>query len=302
MSKLLQRKVFGLEFKNPIIPASGCFNMGKEVDANFFPIKIFGGLMSKGITRANRLGNPAPRVAETASGMLNAVGLQNPGVDHFIKHDLPFLKKQGSPVFANACGNTVDDYLYVVGQLEKTNIDAIELNVSCPNVKMGLSFGTDAGAVEEVVSAVRKITKKPLVVKLTPNVTSPALIAKAAENAGADGISLINTLGGMAVDIKTRKPVLGNRAGGLSGAAVKPVALKMVHDVYKAVKIPVIGLGGIQNYKDIIEFMLVGATLVQVGTTLMTDPMSIPQMIADLENWCKENKIKNLDEIVGGLL
>jgi dihydroorotate dehydrogenase (NAD+) catalytic subunit len=203
---------------------------------------------------------------------------------------------------ANACGNSVEDYVYVVEQLEQTNIHAIELNVSCPNVKAGLSFGTDPQAVHEVVTAVRKITKKPLILKLTPNVTSVAPVAKAAEDAGADGISLINTVASMAVDINTRKPILGNISGGLSGPAVKPIALKMVHDVYKAVKIPVIGLGGISNYNDIIEFMLCGATLVQVGTVLLTDPMAVPKMIVDLENWCKENNLKNLDEIVGGLI
>ncbi|MCL2228849.1 MAG: dihydroorotate dehydrogenase [Firmicutes bacterium] len=300
---VLERKVLGLKFKNPILPASGTFNMGREV-AEFYELATFGGLITKGVTRAKRQGNVAPRTVETVGGMLNSVGLQNPGVDAFIKNDLPFMKKQGVPVIANACGTTIEDYVYVASQLDKSNVDAIELNISCPNLGKscgGMSFGVDPEMTKEVVSAVRKVTKKPLIVKLTPNVTNIAVIAKAAESAGADAISLINTLAAMAVDIKTRKPILGNKVGGLSGPAVKPVALKMTWDVFNAVKIPVIGCGGISDYRDVIEFMLCGATLVQVGTGLLTDPMCVPKMVADLEKWCRENKINSLDEIVGGL-
>jgi len=302
MALVLERKVLGLTFKNPLLPASGTFSMGREIDDAFFPIKEFGGLITKGVTKEKRQGNVAPRSVETAGGMLNSVGLQNPGVDKFIEIDLPFMKSQGIPVIANACGSAIEDYCYVVSQLDKTNIDAIELNISCPNVKEGgMSFGVFPESTKKIVSAVRALTKKPLIVKLTPNVTNIAEIARAAEEAGADAISLINTLSGMAIDINTRKPILGNRVGGLSGPAVKPVALKMVWDVYNAVKIPVIGCGGVADYRDVIEFMLCGATLVQVGTTMLADPMCIPKIAADLESWCKQNNIKNLDEIVGGL-
>jgi dihydroorotate dehydrogenase (NAD+) catalytic subunit len=300
--KTLQRKVLGLDFQNPVIPASGTFNFGREIN-EFYPINKLGALITKGLTREKRLGNLTPRVAETSGGMLNSVGLQNPGVDSFIKDELPFMLSQGVPVIANACGNTVEDYLYVVSKLCETNIAAIELNISCPNVKLGgMSFGVDPVQVENIVQQVRKVCPKPLIVKLTPNVSNIAENAKAAERGGADAISLINTLAGMAVDIQTRRPLLANRIGGLSGPAVKPVALKMVWDVYNAVKIPVIGCGGVSNFKDVIEFMLCGATLVQVGTLNMTDPMATYQIIEELENWCKTNNIKSLDEIVGKLI
>ena len=298
----LKRKVLGHEFQNPILPASGTFNFGREINS-FYPINKLGGLITKGLTKEKRLGNMTPRVAETAGGMLNSVGLQNPGVDSFIKEELPFMLAQKVPVIANACGNTVEDYSYVVEALCKTDIAAIELNISCPNVKQGgMSFGVDPVAVENITREIKKICTKPLIVKLTPNVSNIAENAKAAERGGADAISLINTIAGMAVDIETRKPILANRIGGLSGPAVKPVALKMVWDCYNAVKIPIIGLGGISNYKDVVEFMLCGATLVQVGTLNMTDPMETYKIIEDLENWCNKNNITSLDEIVGKLI
>ena len=298
----LERHVLGLIFKNPVLPASGTFNMGREINENFFPIKHLGGLITKGMTPTKRAGNPAPRVAETHAGMLNSVGLQNPGVDVFIRDDLPFMKSHGVPVIANACGNTVEDYCYVVKQLDKSAIDAIELNISCPNVKEGgMAFGICPDAAARVVSAVRRLTKKPLIVKLSPNVSNIALIAQAVERAGADAVSLINTVTGMAVDIDTRRPILGNRIGGLSGPCVKPIALKMVWDVYNSVEIPVIGCGGASNYRDVLEFMLCGATLVQVGTLCMTDPMEMQKIVSALEKWCLDNNIKSLDEIVGRL-
>lgn len=302
MKKILQQTVLGLHFQNPILPASGTFNMGREMN-ELFPIKILGGMITKGLTREKRLGNSAPRCAEVYGGMLNAVGLQNPGVDDFIKTDLKWLKSHGAPVIANACGNTADDYVYVVQQLCKTDIDAIELNISCPNIKAGgMAFGIDPIAVEQIVKTVRPHCTKPLIVKLSPNVANIASNALAAERGGADAISLINTVTGMAVDIETRRPILGNRIGGLSGPCIKPIALKMTWDVYNAVKIPVIGCGGASNYRDVIEFILCGASLVQVGTLCMTDPMAVPQIISDLEKWCVEKGIKSLDELRGKLL
>ncbi len=301
MSKL-KRNILNIEWQNPILPASGTFNFGREIN-EFYPIGKLGGLITKGITREKRLGNLTPRTVETYGGMLNSVGLQNPGVDNFIKNELPFMLEQSVPVIANACGNTTEDYTYVVERLCKTDVHAIELNISCPNVKEGgMSFGVDPKAVEQIVKDVKTICSKPLIVKLTPNVSNIAENARAAECGGADAISLINTIAGMAVDINTRKPILGNRIGGLSGPAVKPVALKMVWDVYNAVKIPIIGCGGISNYCDVIEFMLCGATLVEVGTLNMTDPMATYKIIQNLDEWCDKNNIANLDEIVGKLL
>lgn len=302
MSKdLLKQTVLGLEFQNPILPASGTFNFGKEIN-QFYPISKLGGLITKGLTPETRLGNKSPRVAETYGGMLNSVGLQNPGVDKFIANELPFMLAQGVPVIANASGNTAEDYKYVVKRLCEVGVHAIELNISCPNVKAGgMSFGVEPCAVENIVKQVRPVCTKPLIVKLSPNVANIAENARAAERAGADAVSLINTITGMAVDIQTRRPLLGNRIGGLSGPAIKPVALKMVWDCYNAVKIPVIGCGGVSNYKDVIEFMLCGASLVQVGTLNLTDPMATYQIIKDLEKWCKDNGVKSLDEIIGKL-
>jgi len=300
MNKSLQIKTLGLTFKNPVLPASGTFNFGREIN-EFYDIGKLGGLVTKGISAEPRLGNPNPRCMETAGGMLNAVGLQNPGVDAFIKKDLPFMKSHGIPVIGQAIGNTVEDYITVVKKLCAAGVDAIELNVSCPNVKAGCSFGQDPELLEDLVRAVKAICPIPLIVKLTPNVTSIAACATAAECGGADAISLINTIAGMAVDINTRRPILANRTGGLSGACIKPVALKMVWEVYNAVKIPVIGIGGISNFRDVLEFMLCGATLVQVGTLNMTNPMETPKIIADLEKWCKDNNVKHINEIIGGL-
>jgi len=301
MSKILERKLLGLTFKNPILPASGTFAFGKEINDDFYPIKNLGGLVTKGISSIPWQGNPTPRCAETPGGMLNAVGLQNPGVDVFIKDYLPFMKSHGVPVIAQAIGKSAEEYLDVVKKLCVKGVDAIELNVSCPNIATGCSFGVDPIALETLVRDVKKICPLPLIVKLTPNITNITTTALAAERGGADAISLINTIAGMAVDIETRKPILGNRVGGLSGPCIKPVALKMVWEVYNAVKIPVIGCGGITNFRDVIEFMLCGATLVQVGTLNMTDPMETHKIIDDLENWCVANNIKNLNEIVGGL-
>lgn len=298
----LERKFLGKTFKNPILPASGCFGFGREMN-ELFPISEFGGLITKALTKMPRSGNAAPRIAETYGGMLNCIGLQNPGVDAFVEKELDFMLSHGIPLIANVSGYCEEDYLYVVEKLTETKVDMIELNISCPNVKSGgMSFGVDPVAAEDIVRKVKKIWTKPLIVKLSPNVTSIAEIAKAAERGGADAISLINTVTGLAVDLDTRKPILSYVTGGLSGPAVKPIALKMVRDCYKAVKIPIIGLGGISSYKDVIEFMLCGATMVEVGTLLMTDPLAVRKIFTDLSDWCEKNKISNLDEIVGGLI
>ena len=300
--KRLERRILGLTFKNPVLPASGTFAFGLEINKDFYPIRDLGGLITKGISSVPWDGNPTPRCAETPGGMLNAVGLQNPGVNIFLRDYLPFMQSHGIPVIAQAIGKSAEEYVDVVQKLCVNGVDAIELNVSCPNVKCGcISFGVDPVALEALVRDVRKVCTLPLIVKLSPNVTSIAACALAAERGGANAISLINTLAGMAVDINTRKPILGNTTGGLSGPCIKPIALKMVWDVYKAVKIPVIGCGGISTYRDVIEFMLCGATMVQVGTLNMTDPMATRQIIDDLENWCVANNIKNLDEVIGGL-
>jgi len=301
MNRLI-RHVLGLTFKNPILPASGTFAYGKEINEHFYPIKDLGGLITKGISSTPWEGNPTPRCTETAGGMLNAVGLQNAGVEVFVRDHLPFMKSHGIPIIAQAIGKSREEYLDVVKKLCAAGVDAIELNVSCPNIKIGCSFGQDPVALETLVRDVKKVCPVPLVVKLTPNITNITPVALATERGGADAISLINTIAGMAVCIDSRKPILGNRVGGLSGPCIKPIALKMVHEVYNAVKIPVIGCGGISNFRDVLEFMLCGATLVQVGTLNMTDPMKTLEIIDDLENWCVANNIDNLDEIVGGLM
>ena len=254
----LKTTVAGVEFKNPIIAASGTFGFGREYN-EFYDVGLLGGISSKGLTLEPRRGNPPVRIAETPSGMLNSVGLQNPGVEHFIEYELPFMRGLGTVVIANAAGSSESDYVRIVEILSGADVDMIELNISCPNVKAGgMAFGVAPEGVEHIVRAVRKACKKPLIVKLTPNVSNIADNARAAERAGADAISLINTVAGMAVDFKKRKPVLGVVGGGLSGACVKPIALRMVHECYKAVKIPIIGMGGIMSGEDAGEFMLCG--------------------------------------------
>jgi dihydroorotate dehydrogenase (NAD+) catalytic subunit len=272
-----------------------------EIHEQFYPISKLGGLLSKGVATVPWAGNSVPRCTEANNGMLNAVGLQNAGVDEFIKKYLPFMKSHGIPVIPQAIGKSAEEYVEVVRRFVAAGCDAIEINVSCPNVKKGCAFGTDPVALKALVRDVKAVCPIPLIVKLTPNVTSIAETALAAERGGADAISLINCLLGMAVDINTRRPVLANVRGGLSGPAIKPVALRMCWDVYSAVKIPVIGGGGISNWRDVIEFMLCGATLVQIGTLNMTDPMAVLQIIQDLEKYCVDNNIKSLDEIVGKL-
>ena len=267
-------KLCGVELDNPVIPASGTFGYGYEF-AQFYDINILGSISVKGTTKDARFGNQTPRIAECEGGMLNSVGLQNPGVDNVISHELPELRKCFTkPIMMNVSGFSVDDYVYTVEKLDgEGDIGWFEVNISCPNVHGGgMAFGTSAENAAKVTEAVRKATKKPIIIKLSPNVTDITEIAKACEAAGADGISLINTLFGMKIDLKRRRPVLANKAGGYSGPAVKPVAVRMVYQVYEAVKIPIVGMGGISSAEDVLEFMLAGATAVEVGAANLTEP------------------------------
>ena len=291
----------GVELDNPVIPASGTFGYGKEF-AELYDINILGTFSFKGTTKDPRLGNPVPRIAEAASGMLNAVGLQNPGVDHVIAHELPEMKAFfHKPVMANVSGFSVDDYVYTCEKLDKEpQVGWLEVNVSCPNVHGGgMSFGTDPKAAAGVTRAVKAVTTKPVILKLSPNVTDIAEIAKACEAAGADGISLINTLLGMRIDLKTRKPILANTTGGLSGPAVFPVALRMVYQVARAVSIPVVGMGGISSAEDVLEMMMAGATAVEVGAANLVDPFACKKIIEELPTAMDKYGIKTLQELKG---
>ena len=292
----------GIEIDNPVIPASGTFGYGIEF-AELYDINILGTFSFKGTTKNERFGNPTPRIAETHSGMLNSVGLQNPGVEHVIAHELPELKKIFyKPVMANVSGFSVEDYVYTCERLDgKEQIGWIEVNISCPNVHGGgMSFGTSPEAAAEVTKAVRAVTKKPIIIKLTPNVTSISDIAKACEFEGADGVSLINTLSGMRIDLKSRAPILKNVTGGLSGPCVFPIALRCVYQVYDAVKIPIVGMGGISSAEDVIEMMLAGATAIQVGAANLVDPFACKKIIEALPSVMEKYKINNLTEIIGG--
>ena len=292
----------GIELDNPIIPASGTFGFGYEF-AEIYDINCLGTFSFKGTTKDPRFGNPTPRIAECDAGMINAVGLQNPGVEKVISEELPKLKACfNKPVMANVSGFSVEDYAYTVEMLDsQEQIGWFEVNVSCPNVHGGgMSFGTSAEAAAEVTSAVRKVTKKPLYIKLSPNVTNIVEIAKACEAAGADGISMINTMLGMRIDLKTRKPVIANKMGGFSGPAIKPVALRMVYQVYEAVKVPIIGMGGIATAEDVIEMMLAGATAVQVGAANLVEPYACKNIIEDLPRVMEKYKINSLTDIIGG--
>lgn len=292
----------GVKFRNPIVTASGTFGFGYEYD-EYAPLSEYGGFAAKGLTRQPRGGNAAPRIIETPSGILNSVGLQNPGVEVFAEYIMPDLaEKFDTNVIANMSGNTIEEYAEMAEILSATDAAIIEMNVSCPNVKHGgMAFGTNAAVVEELTKEVKKHCTKPLVVKLSPNVTSVAEIAKAAEAGGADGVSLINTLLGMKIDINTRHPMLANNTGGLSGPAVKPVAVRMVHDVYNAVKIPIIGMGGVMNGADVIEFMIAGASLVALGTGLFAKPDMILDVKKEILAYMERFKIEDINEIIGTL-
>ena len=292
----------GIELDNPIIPASGTFGFGYEF-ALIYDINILGSISFKGTTKDPRFGNPTPRIAECEKGMLNSVGLQNPGVDKVISEELPKLKACfKKPVMANVSGFSVDDYVYTVEKLDAdASIGWFEINISCPNVHGGgLAFGTSAENAAAVTKAVKRVTKKPVIIKLSPNVTDITEIAKACEAEGADGISLINTLLGMKIDLKTKKPVLANKAGGFSGPAIKPVAVRMIYQVYDAVKIPIVGMGGVSTAEDVIELMLAGATAVEVGAANLVEPFACKNIIEDLPRVMEKYKINNLKDIIGG--
>ena len=293
----------GIKMKNPITVASGTFGYGREY-GEFFDLSKLGAIITKGTSYEPKSGNKAPRVCETTAGMLNAIGLENPGVKYFIENDLPYLKKFDTAIIVNAFGGkggTIEDYVKICEVLNNIDIDGVELNLSCPNVKKGcLAFGTTYEGVKEVTSACRKVlTNKPLIVKLTPNVTDITLPAKAAQDAGADAISLINTITGMAIDIDKRKPVLANNTGGLSGPAIKPVAVRMVYQVAQAVNIPIMGLGGIVTGEDAIEFMLAGATAVSIGTGNFITPETSIEAVKGIERYMQKHNIDNIKDIIG---
>ena len=291
--------VCGKHFKNPVIAASGAYGFGEDY-TDLYPLSELGGISCKGTTIAAKDGNIPPRIAETPSGILNSVGLQNPGVDKFINYYLPRLKKQDTVVIANIAGATVEDYAEVAARLDATDVDMIELNISCPNVKQGgATWGVTCSGAASVTKAVRNATKKPVIVKLTPNVTDITEIAKAVEAEGADSVSLINTLLGMRIDIRTRRPILHNNVGGLSGPAVFPVAVRMVWQVSNAVKIPVIGMGGIASAEDAIEMMMAGASAVQMGTAIFGDPYAPIKVCDGMKKFLQENKIEKISDIVG---
>ena len=292
----------GTELKNPIIPASGTYGFGYEF-ADIYDINVLGSLSFKGTTLEPRFGNPTPRIAECAEGMLNAVGLQNPGVDKVLSEELPKLKACfDGPIMANVSGFSLEQYRETVRKLDaEKQIAWFEINVSCPNVHGGgMSFGTDPSAAAAVTAEVRKVTDKPIIMKLTPNVTDIVSIAKACEEAGADGISMINTMLGMVIDLKKKKPVLANKMGGFSGPAIKPVAVRMIYQVYEAVNIPIVGMGGVSTAEDVLELMLAGATAVQVGAANLRDPFACKKIIEDLPRAMEKYGIKNLQDIIGG--
>lgn len=289
----------GLKLKNPIIPASGCFGFGEEF-AELYDLSLLGGIMAKAATLTERVGNDLPRVCETQSGMLNAIGLKNPGIDIIMNEKYPFLRKFDTTIFANVAGSTEEEYLEICRRLSNSHlVDAIELNISCPNVDAGgLAFGTDPLVAANLTRKVKEICNKPLYVKLSPNVTDIVAIAKAVEAAGADGISMINTVTSMRIDLKTKKPILGNKTGGLSGPAIFPLAIRMIHDVAKAVSIPIIGMGGISSTDDVLEMLMAGASAVGIGTANLYDPFICPKIIEELPKRMDELGIKSIQALI----
>lgn len=298
----LRVDINGLELKNPVSTASGTFGFGEEFE-DFIDLSRLGGIFVKGLTLKNREGNDYPRMAETASGMLNAVGLQNKGIDYFINTIYPKIKKFNTEIFPNINGSVVEDYIQVAEKLnEVEGINSIELNISCPNVKEGgMAFGVSCPSAIAVTQAIRDVFDGTLIVKLSPNVTDITEIAKGVEGAGADAVSLVNTFLGMAIDAKTRKPILSTITGGLSGPAIKPIALRMVWQVYNAVKIPIVGMGGIMNATDAIEFMLAGSTAIQVGTANFVDPQVSIKILDGIEDYCKQNNVSAVKDLIGAM-
>lgn len=293
--------IAGVEFKNPVMTASGTFGSGMEY-SDFVDLNRLGGVVTKGVANVPWEGNPVPRVAETYGGMLNAIGLQNPGIDVFLQRDLKFLEQYDTVKIVNVCGKSVEDYLEVVEKLGDTCVDMLEINVSCPNVKEGaIAFGQKADCLYDITSRIKKTAKQPVIMKLSPNVTDITEMAKAAEAAGADAVSLINTLTGMKIDVHRRTFVLANRTGGLSGPAIKPVAVRMVYQTAQAVKIPVIGMGGIATAEDAVEFLLAGASAVAVGAMNFVNPYATTEIVEGIENYMKQYEIEDIRELIGGV-
>lgn len=295
-------KIAGVTFKNPVMTASGTFGSGMEY-SDFVDLNRLGAVVTKGVANVPWEGNPTPRVAEVYGGMLNAIGLQNPGIDVFMERDLEFLKNYDTNVIVNVCGKTVEDYLEVVERLSDTSVSMLEINVSCPNVKEGaIAFGQKADSLYDITSQIKKKAKQPVIMKLSPNVTDITEMAKAAEAAGADALSMINTITGMKIDIHKKKFVLANKTGGMSGPAVKPVAVRMVYQTAQAVKIPIIGMGGIGNAEDAIEFLLAGASAVAVGAMNFVNPYTTVEVVEGIEAYMRQYGIENVTELIGGVM
>ena len=293
--------IAGVEFKNPVMEASGTFGSGMEY-SEFVDLNRLGAVVTKGVANVAWPGNPTPRIAETYGGMINAIGLQNPGIDVFAKRDIPFLKQYDTKIIVNVCGRTTEDYVEVVERLGDEPVDMLEINISCPNVKEGgIAFGQDPKAVEAITREVKKHAKQPVIMKLSPNVTDITVMAKAAEAGGADVISLINTLTGMKIDINRRTFAVANKTGGLSGPAVKPVAVRMVYQAANAVKIPIIGMGGIMNAEDALEFILAGATAVSVGTANFHNPYATAEVVSGIESYMKKYNVEDINDLVGAV-
>lgn len=293
--------IAGIELKNPVMTASGTFGSGQEY-SEFVDLNKLGAVVTKGVANVPWPGNPAPRIAETASGMINAIGLQNPGIDIFVKRDIPFLKKYDTKIIVNVCGKTKEDYIEVVERLADEPVDLLEINISCPNVKEGgIAFGQKAEAAYEITRAVKERAKQPVIMKLSPNVTDITEMARAVEAGGADAVSLINTITGMKIDVHRRKFALANKTGGLSGPAIKPVAVRMVYQVANTIKLPIIGMGGIADAEDALEFILAGATAVSVGTANFADPCTTVNVIEGIRNYMERYKIDDINELIGAV-
>ena len=292
-------KIAGKEFKNPVTVASGTFGSGREY-SEFIELSKLGAVTTKGVSNVAWEGNPTPRIAEVYGGMLNAIGLQNPGVDVFIERDLPFLEQQNTGIIVNICGKTIEDYIEVVERLSESSVDMFEINISCPNVKEGgIAFGQSPDLIKEITSTLKSRSKKPIIMKLSPNVTDITVMARAAQEAGADAISLINTITGMKIDIHKRKFVLANKTGGMSGPAIKPIALRMVYQAAQVVDIPIIAMGGITTAEDAIEFIMAGASMVSVGTANFYNPYASLEIVEGIEEYLQQNSISNIAEIRG---
>lgn len=291
--------IAGVEFKNPVMEASGTFGSGMEY-SEFVDLSKLGAVVTKGVANVPWPGNPTPRIAEVYGGMLNAIGLQNPGIDVFVNRDIPFLKKYDTKIIVNVCGKTTEDYCEVVERLANEPVDMLEINISCPNVKEGgIAFGQDPKAVEAITKEIKKYAKQPVIMKLSPNVTDITVMAKAAEAGGADALSLINTITGMKIDIERQKFAIANKTGGMSGPAVKPVAVRMVYQVANAVKLPIIGMGGIMNADDAMEFILAGATAVSVGTANFTNPTATLEVVNGIEAYMRRHNVEDINDLIG---